>query len=137
MVSKVFNKNFGEKKLLNMLFSIKMENKIYNSLSTEVFVSPCVYKLIIYVYIFSHLEPALHNKRSVWSWIRTCALQARHTGSRNRSSYRILKLRSIFFVHIWTYLFILTWINNYIFFGGGIFVKFLLSFKLFFGVKRC
>ena len=47
MVSKVFNKNFGEKKLLNILFSIKMENNIYNSLSTEVFVSPCDYKLII------------------------------------------------------------------------------------------
>ena len=32
-----------------------MENKIYNSLSTEVFVSPCVYKLIIYIYIYIYL----------------------------------------------------------------------------------
>ena len=38
-----------------------MENKIYNSLSTKVFVSPCVYKLIIYIYIFSYLEPAFHK----------------------------------------------------------------------------
>ena len=39
-----------------------MENKIYNSLSTEVFASPCVYKLIIYMYIFSYLEAALQKK---------------------------------------------------------------------------
>ena len=38
-----------------------MENKIYNSLSTEVFVSSCIYKLIISIYIFSYLEPALHK----------------------------------------------------------------------------
>ena len=41
-----------------------MENKIYNSLSNEVFVSTCVYKLItyIYIYIFSYLEPAFRKK---------------------------------------------------------------------------
>ena len=62
IVSKVLNKNFSEKKLLNILFSIKIENKIYHSLSTAVFVSPCVYKLIIYIYLFSYLQPALHKK---------------------------------------------------------------------------
>ena len=40
------------KKQLNILISIKMENKIYNSFSTGIFVSPCVYKLIIYIYIY-------------------------------------------------------------------------------------
>ena len=29
-----------------------MKNKLYNSLPTKVFVSPCVYKLIIYEYIY-------------------------------------------------------------------------------------
>ena len=38
------------KKQSNILFSIKMQNNIFNSLSTEIFVSPCVYKLIIYIY---------------------------------------------------------------------------------------
>ena len=38
-----------------------MENNIFNSLSTEIFVSPCVYKLIIYIYIFSYSEAALHK----------------------------------------------------------------------------
>ena len=35
------------KKPSNTLFSIKMENNIFNSLYTEIFVSPCIYKLII------------------------------------------------------------------------------------------
>ena len=41
------------KKPSNILFFIKMENNIYifNSHSTKIFVSPCVYKLIIYIYI--------------------------------------------------------------------------------------
>ena len=38
-----------------------MENKIYNSFRTEIFVSLYVSKLIIYIYIFSYLEPALHK----------------------------------------------------------------------------
>ena len=50
----------------NILFSTKMENYIFNSLYTKIFVSPCVYKLIIYiyVYIFSYSEAALHV--NVW-----------------------------------------------------------------------
>ena len=39
------------KKPSNALFSIKMENNIFNSLYTEIFLSACVYKLIIYIYI--------------------------------------------------------------------------------------
>ena len=46
-------------KLLYILFSILMENNIFNSLYTKIFVSPCVYKLIIYIYIFSYSEAAL------------------------------------------------------------------------------
>ena len=38
------------KKPSNTLCSIKMGNHIFNSLYTEIFVSPCVYKLIIYKY---------------------------------------------------------------------------------------
>ena len=50
------------KKPSNTLFSIKMENNIFNSLYTKIFVSPCVYKLIKYIYIFSY---SLHkNDRS-------------------------------------------------------------------------
>ena len=49
------------KKTSNTLFSIKMENNIFNSLFTDNFVSPCVYKLIIYICIFSYSEVALHN----------------------------------------------------------------------------
>ena len=53
------------KKPSNTLFSIKMENNIFNSLYTKIFVSPCVYKLIIYIYIFSYSEAALYkNDRS-------------------------------------------------------------------------
>ena len=53
------------KKTSNRLFSNKMENHIFNSLYTEIFVSPCVYKLIICIYIFSYSEAALHkNDRS-------------------------------------------------------------------------
>ena len=44
-----------------ILFYIKMENNIFHSISTEIFVSPCVYKLIIYIYIFSYSEAALHK----------------------------------------------------------------------------
>ena len=40
------------KKPSNTLFSIKMENYIFNSLYTEIFVSPCVYKLIMHIYIY-------------------------------------------------------------------------------------
>ena len=90
MGSKVFNKNFGEKKLFNILFSIKMENKIYNSLSTEVFVSPCVYKLIIYRYIFSYLEPAPHKKIMFGA-----GFEPIHCNHAIRS-----RNRSIFLVHI-------------------------------------
>ena len=49
--SKVSSKTFGEK-LLNILFSIKIENNIFNRFFTEIFVSPCVYKIIIYTYIY-------------------------------------------------------------------------------------
>ena len=63
------------KKLLNILFSIKTENIIFNSCFIEIFVSPCVYKLLvyayIYIYIFSCIEAALQKKRSVHHWIRT------------------------------------------------------------------
>ena len=38
-----------------------MENNLFNSLYTEIFVSPCGYKLIIYIYIFSYSEAALHK----------------------------------------------------------------------------
>ena len=58
----LFLKWFLSKKLLNILFSIKMEIKIYNSLSTDIFVAPCVYKLIIYIYIFSYLEADFTKK---------------------------------------------------------------------------
>ena len=40
------------KKPSDILFPIKIENKIFNSLSTEIFVSPCIYKLIVYIYIY-------------------------------------------------------------------------------------
>ena len=76
-----------------------MENKIYNSLSTEVFVPPCVYKLIIYIYIFSYLEPALHKK--VWFGAGFEPAHCKHAiQSHNRSRQPILKQCSIFFVHI-------------------------------------
>ena len=63
-----------------------MENKIYNSLSTQFFVSPCVYKLIIYIYIYlvvwsqpfrkkvlfeAGFEPA-HCKHAIQSRNRSC-----------------------------------------------------------------
>ena len=38
-----------------------MENNIFNSLSTEIFISPYVYELIIYIYIFCYSEAALHK----------------------------------------------------------------------------
>ena len=47
----VSNKNFGEK-LLNILFQIKMENNTFNSIFPKIFVSLCIYKLIIYIYIY-------------------------------------------------------------------------------------
>ena len=40
-----------------------MENIIVNSFFTEIFVFPCVYELIIYIYIFSCIEAALHKKK--------------------------------------------------------------------------
>ena len=48
-----------------------MENNIFNSFFTDIFVSPCVYKLIIYIYIiFSYLiSPS--QKRSIQRGIRT------------------------------------------------------------------
>ena len=80
MKNKIFNNFFTEflflkcfqkfltkilvKKLSNILFSIKMENNILNSLSAEIFASPCVYKLIINIYIFHYSEAARH--KNVW-----------------------------------------------------------------------
>ena len=69
MISKVYNK-LSVKKLLNILFSIKLENNIFNRFFTEIFVSPCIYKLITYIYIFSYLI-SLSQKRSVRHGIRT------------------------------------------------------------------
>ena len=58
------------KELLNILFSIKMENIIFNIFLSKIFVSPSVYKLIG----FSCIEAALHKKRSVrrWTWTIGC-----------------------------------------------------------------
>ena len=43
-----------------------MENHIFKSLYTKILVSPCVYKHIIYKYIFSYSEAVLHkNDRPV------------------------------------------------------------------------
>ena len=104
MVSKDFKKNFGEKKLLYMLFSIKMEIK-YLIVSTEVFVSPCAYKLIVYIYIFSYLEPALHKQVVFGAGFEPA--HCKHAiRSRNRSRHPTLKLGSIFFVtyeHIYSF----------------------------------
>ena len=76
-----------------------MENKIYNSLSTEVIVSSCVYKLIINIYIFSYLEPALYIKVLFGAGLES--VHCRHAiQSLNRSHHPILKQRSIFFIHI-------------------------------------
>ena len=73
-----------------------MENNIFNSLYTEIFVSPCVYKLIIYIYIFSYSEAALHkNDRSsvglepmpgVYACIRWRALTDRATNDTKQHS---------------------------------------------------
>ena len=41
-----------------------MENNIFNSLSTEIFVSPCVYKLIIYLVILR--QPFTKTFGSAW-----------------------------------------------------------------------
>ena len=38
-----------------------MENNIFNRLSTGIFVSPFVHKLLIYIYLFSYLEAPLHK----------------------------------------------------------------------------
>ena len=76
-----------------------MENKIYNSLSTEVFVLPCVYKLIIYIYIFSYPKPALYKKVLLGAGFEPA--HCKHAiRSFSRSRHPILKQRSIFFVHI-------------------------------------
>ena len=50
------------KRLLNILFSIKMENIIFNSYFTDIFISPFVYKVIVCIYIFSCIEAELHKK---------------------------------------------------------------------------
>ena len=55
------------KKPSNTLFSIKMQNNIFNSIYTEIFVSPCIYKLIIFIYIFSFSEAEL--PKNDWSGV--------------------------------------------------------------------
>ena len=42
-----------------------MENNIFNSFNSESFVSPCVYKLIIYINVFSCIDAALHKNDRV------------------------------------------------------------------------
>ena len=56
-----FLTNILVKKPSNTIFSIKMENNIFNSLYTESLVSPCTFKLIIYIYKFSYSEAAIHK----------------------------------------------------------------------------
>ena len=78
------------KKPSNMLFSINIEDNIFNSLYTEIFVSPCVHTLIIYIYIFSYNEAALHRKCSVRRGTQTFAkyVLLHEMRSANRWSYQ-------------------------------------------------
>ena len=75
-----------------------MENKIYNSLYTEIFVSPCIYKLIISIYIFSYLEPAFKN---VLFGAGFEPANCKHAiRSLNQSCHPILNQCLIYLVHI-------------------------------------
>ena len=97
----------------DLLFFIKMENKIYNSLSTEIFVSPCDIYLEGYLFIslrylspkymegwlqiFTYLEPALHKKVLFGAGFEPA--HCKHAiRSHNPSSHRIKQI-SIFLVH--------------------------------------
>ena len=55
-----------------------MENNIFNSFNTEIFVSLCVYKLIIYIYLRQHF-----TKKFSSAWDSNQGPDAQNQGHRS------------------------------------------------------